>query len=179
MRRDSQTELRGGLQSKAGGREGTRKWAKSEFLCENRHLECRAREWTAQGPVGVVGFKSSWQLIHLSRDSTVWLSFERASALRCALDGTWIWGRSCVGVQWAGDSGSEHDDDSGEGGKTTDPRRVLKIRHSGLGEGLGAEAQGERRLKSKWVTGGAPLLRLSIREGQDHTLESSVLMHQV
>lgn len=29
-------------------------------------------------------FKSSWELIHLSRDSTVWLSFERASALQCA-----------------------------------------------------------------------------------------------
>lgn len=74
-------------------------------------------------------FKSSWELIHLSRDSTVWLSFERASALQCA---EWMargsgGGGGCVGVQWGGDSGSEQGDDSGEGGKPTDPRYILKI----------------------------------------------------
>lgn len=82
-------------------------------------------------------------------------------------------------VQWGGDSGLEQGDNSGEGGKSTDPRCILKIRQSGLGKGLGAEGQGERRLKNKWVAGGAPLLRWSNWAGQDHTLESSVLTHQV
>lgn len=36
-------------------------------------------------------------------------------------------GGGCVGVQWGGDSGSEQGDDSGEGGKPTDPRYILKI----------------------------------------------------
>lgn len=56
MRRESQTELRGVLQSKEGVREGTRKWAKFALLRKIWHLECRAREWTAQDPVGVAGF---------------------------------------------------------------------------------------------------------------------------
>ena len=54
MRRDGQTELRGALQSKVGVREGTRKWAKSVLLRENRHLEYRAWVWMVQDPVGVV-----------------------------------------------------------------------------------------------------------------------------
>lgn len=85
----------------------------------------------------------------------------------------------CVEVQWGGDSGLEQSDDSGEGGKSTDPRCILKIRQSGLGKGLGAEGQGERSLKSKWVAGGAPLLRWNNLEGRDHTLESSLLTCQV
>lgn len=44
------------LQSKEGVHEGTRKWAKFALLCKIWHLECRAREWTAQDPVGVAGF---------------------------------------------------------------------------------------------------------------------------
>lgn len=47
-------------------------------------------------------FKSSWELIHLSRDSTVWLSFERASALRCA---EWMARGSGGGVAVWGSSG--------------------------------------------------------------------------
>lgn len=81
---------------------GTRKWAKFALLRKIWHLECRAWEWTAQDPVGVAGFvlRAVGKLIHLSRDSTVWLSLQRASALRCAgwmARGSDGW---CVEAQW-------------------------------------------------------------------------------
>ena len=64
-------------------------------------------------------------------------------------------GGGCVEAQWGGDSALDQGDGNGEGGKPTDPRCILKIRHSGLGKGLGAEAQGERSRASGWL--GAPL----------------------
>lgn len=82
-------------------------------------------------------------------------------------------------VQWGDSSGLDQGDGTGDGGKLTDPRYIVEIKQSGLGDGLGAEGQGERRFKNNWVLGSAPLRRLGDQEGQDHTPESSVLVHQV
>lgn len=42
--------------------------------------------------------------------------------------------------------------------KVDRPKHILGIKHPGLDDGLGAEGQGERRVKNKWWRG-VPLLK--------------------
>lgn len=96
----------------------------------------------------------------------VWLVFGTAGAGVAVGQGQRSLADVCVGrgaVYWGG-SGL----DQWDGGKLADPRDILKIKYPGLGDRSGAEGQGERRVRSRWV-GGRPLLRLVGEEGLDHT----------